>query len=313
MKPYQHEHFPHDRDTPRVSILIPVYRGLPYVATAIRSALEQSYPEVELVIVDDACPESSLSNIGDAFPHDERIRILSHTSNQGVSAAWNTAMEHSRGEFLLRLAQDDVLLSDTVERMVTHLGERKDCDAVYADHWEIDDSGQVREPVRQVAEEADLFRSDFRLGLCVMIRRRVFDSGLRYDPLVRAAEDLDFFVRAFDIGFRFTRLPGGPALYLRKHPGAGSFTQYPRQQLESALILARRECSWRKRSSIYSYRHGEASYCLRNREDWCGALQAAVSGLCHAPFSARLWKETAASVFRIRTGKRILDGRMAND
>jgi hypothetical protein len=192
------------------------------------------------------------------------------------------------------------MIPGAAARVLDVFQARPEADVVYAGHRNLAADGKVTDASKPVAEESALFRSDNHLGICVMIRRRVYESGLRYDPAIRAAEDLDFFVRAFDAGFRFARCEGEPLLFFRQHDQAGSVTQNARQNLETARILARREKSFWKRWDIYAYRYGEAAYRYRREENWRSAISVTAAGLRRAPLSPKLWKQLLSSILRIQ-------------
>src|SRR5947207_2405288 len=84
-----------------VSVIMPVYRGAPYVAAAIESALAQTYRPVELVIVNDGSPDDSASEIARFLPH-PRIRYLEQ-QNSGVANARNTGIDNSTGALIALL------------------------------------------------------------------------------------------------------------------------------------------------------------------------------------------------------------------
>jgi len=283
---------------PLVSIIIPCYKGEKYLPQAIESAINQTHPKLDIVVVNDASPDHCPDIIKSYQRIDPRISFIQHSSNRGVAFAWNTAMSASRGAYIIRLAQDDILLPNAVASMLDTFARRPEADVVYAGQRYLRDGIASGDPV-PIAVESRLFREENKIGLCVMIRRNVFMAGLRYDSEFRAAEDLDFFIRAFDAGFHFARHQGEPLLLFRQHEGAVSSTSYALQQIETARILIRREKSWFRRSRIYSYTYKEAAYSHRNKLRWSEALKVSFIGLCHAPFSWALWKQVITSVLRI--------------
>src|SRR5262245_58002873 len=102
-----------------VSVIMPVYRGAPYVGAAIESALAQTYDSMELVIVNDGSPDDSACEIARFLPH-PRIHYIEQ-NNAGVANARNTAIDHSSGCFIALLDQDDLWLPTKLERQVAHL------------------------------------------------------------------------------------------------------------------------------------------------------------------------------------------------
>lgn len=292
--------------TAAVTIIIPCYNGEAFLADAVSSALVQSFPQIEVIVIDDASPDGSAAIIETFAQRDSRVRLIRHPLNRGVAEAWNTGMQASSGRYILRLAQDDILEAHAVATLVATFRESPGTDVVYGHYIHINEQGKLADPPKALADPTRLFQGENHLGLCVMIHRRVLASGITYNPRFRSAEDLDFFVRLFDAGFTFTRCPPPPLLRFRLHSEAGSSARYAEQQLEAAEILARREAHWHARAAIYGYRYNEAVYFCRKQGRQGQALLLAVAGIWHSPFSGPLWRQLLALALRRRprTGHR---------
>ncbi len=118
------------RTTGLVSVLIPVYRGAPYVVAAIESALEQTYQPVELVVINDGSPDNSAREIARFLPH-PRIRYLEQ-QNSGVANARNTGIDNSTGALIALLDQDDLWLPTKLERQVAYLDAHPEVGLVHS-------------------------------------------------------------------------------------------------------------------------------------------------------------------------------------
>jgi glycosyltransferase involved in cell wall biosynthesis len=95
--------------SPLVSVLIPAHRAGRWVGAAIRSALAQTHPAVEVVVVDDGSPDDTRERAEEvAARHPDRVTVLS-VANRGASAARNLAFARSRGRYIQYLDADDVL------------------------------------------------------------------------------------------------------------------------------------------------------------------------------------------------------------
>jgi len=114
-------------DDPLVSVIIPVYNAEKYVAETIRSVIDQTWSNWEIIIVDDGSTDESLataSGLGN-----ENIKIISQ-KNSGASAARNRGLSESRGEYIQFLDADDLLTPTKIENQVKELIKHKDCVAV---------------------------------------------------------------------------------------------------------------------------------------------------------------------------------------
>lgn len=109
----------------RVSVIIPVYKVEPYIEKCILSVLQQTYHEIELMLVDDCTPDKSMyiaKNTIDNYLLDSNREIkvvyLRQDSNKGVSAARNTGIREATGDWLFFLDSDDWITADCIESMM---------------------------------------------------------------------------------------------------------------------------------------------------------------------------------------------------
>ncbi|WP_224998845.1 glycosyltransferase family A protein [Cesiribacter sp. SM1] len=102
----------------RVSILIPLYNAAPYVEETIASALAQTYPNIEIIVVDDGSTDNSLQ-LAEKLSS-ENVHVFSQP-NKGACAARNLAYEHSTGEYIQYLDADDLLAPDKIEQQIAAL------------------------------------------------------------------------------------------------------------------------------------------------------------------------------------------------
>ncbi|MGL4853604.1 MAG: glycosyltransferase family 2 protein [Phocaeicola sp.] len=109
----------------RVSIIIPVYNVEPYIERCIKSVLSQNFPNIEMVLVDDCSPDNSMkiaqkvieeSNFGGT------VKLVSHKINGGLSAARNTGINASSGDYLYFLDSDDAISDDCITLLVESIG-----------------------------------------------------------------------------------------------------------------------------------------------------------------------------------------------
>lgn len=131
---------------PKVSVCIPSYNHARFLPEAIESALGQTYPNVEVVVVDDGSADGSLE-IAEAYAarHPGRVRVYTHPGrrNRGISATVNLGFEMATGDYYSGLPSDDVLYPDKVERQVEFLEARPEVGFVYGRYDVIDDEGRV--------------------------------------------------------------------------------------------------------------------------------------------------------------------------
>ena len=112
--------------TPIVSICVPTFNGAATVSETIRSILQQSFQEWELVISDDESTDDTLTKIKEF--DDPRIRIISSRQRTTPADNWNHCIEHAQGKYIKVMGQDDLLLSDCLESEVEIMDQESNCD-----------------------------------------------------------------------------------------------------------------------------------------------------------------------------------------
>ena len=111
---------------PTVSIIMPVYNGVDTIASAIKSILNQSFPDFELMILDDGSTDGT-SDLVRQFA-DPRIRLWQDARNRGTAVVQNFAIDHSRGEYIARMDADDLSFSRRLELQVAYLRSHAEVD-----------------------------------------------------------------------------------------------------------------------------------------------------------------------------------------
>lgn len=106
----------------KVSILVPIYGVEKYIEKCARSLFEQTYQNIEYIFVDDCTQDDSivvLRSVIEKYPERESlVKIVHHDKNRGLSAARNTAIEQSSGDYIMHVDSDDYLELDAVEKAI---------------------------------------------------------------------------------------------------------------------------------------------------------------------------------------------------
>lgn len=111
-----------------MSVIVPCYKVEQYLPNCIESVINQSYPNWELILIDDGSPDQS-GNICDEYAiRDSRIKVI-HKLNAGVAAARNSGIEMATGDYATYLDGDDFLHPDCLKTLV-HIAEQQKADIV---------------------------------------------------------------------------------------------------------------------------------------------------------------------------------------
>ena len=193
---------------PVVSIVLPVWNGERYFRQSIESCLNQSFPDLEVIVVDDGSVDSTPSLIEEYAHRDGRLRALSHTGNRGLSQALNTGFASARGNYFTWTSADNYYRPAAIEALLEVLRAAPDAQVVYSDYTVVDADGNMLEcrsagPVQRLLLENCV-------GGCFLYCRTVQETLGRYDDSFFLAEDYDFWLRA---SARFRMTPVHQDLY----------------------------------------------------------------------------------------------------
>jgi glycosyltransferase involved in cell wall biosynthesis len=183
----------------RISILMPVYKGERFVSRAIESVLGQTYPHIELIIVNDGSPDNSAVVI-QPYLADSRVKYIEQ-QNAGVAAARNAALQHASGAYIGLCDQDDEWLPHKAEKQVAYLDAHPEVGLVHGDVDYINESGQPlpHEPYFPAAVFGQCFVRMYMgnpvMAVAAMFRRSVLDVIGGFDPSIKYADDYDLWLR----------------------------------------------------------------------------------------------------------------------
>lgn len=183
---------------PRVSVIIPNYNYARYLPAAVESVLAQTFPDVEIIVVDDGSTDNSETVLK---TYCGRVRWLAQ-QNQGVAAARNHGVHGSSGELVAFLDADDLWSPLKLERQVQRFLDDPDLGLVHCGVEEIEDNGvhlRVRVDGLEgwVAPQLLLFKPGVILGggSGFMVPRSTFDAAQGFDTRLSTSADWDFFYR----------------------------------------------------------------------------------------------------------------------
>jgi glycosyltransferase involved in cell wall biosynthesis len=174
-----------------VSVIIPCFNHGRYLARAIESVLTQPYSNVEIIVIDDGSVDNT-KEVADSYPSVK----YQFQQNQGLSAARNTGIDHSAGNFLIFLDADDWLLKNAIGINAGYLEHDKSLGFV-SGAYIISKNGVEQEVKRQVNSEhyLRLLQGNYiSMHATVMYNRKVF-KNIRFDPVLKACEDYDVYLR----------------------------------------------------------------------------------------------------------------------
>jgi glycosyltransferase involved in cell wall biosynthesis len=216
---------------PAVSIILPTYNGSRYLAEAIQSCLDQTFADLELIVVDDCSTDESPKIIAKFAEKDPRVRVARHEQNKRLPGAINTGMALSRGRYLTWTSDDNLYRPNAIAEMVAVLEGDSSLGMVYANSTFIGASGEALSP--GFIGPVDLLANINAVGACFLYRREVYETIGDYDPEMCLVEDWDYWIRVAE---KYRLQPLYRDVYLYRHH-EGSLTH----QREEAIRQSERK------------------------------------------------------------------------
>lgn len=223
--------------TTLVSVVIPAYNCGAYIALAVQSALDQDYPNKEVIVVDDGSTDNTaevLAGFG------QRIVVV-RQPNSGVAAARNCGMQTARGELIALLDADDLWLPGKLRKQVEYLSAHPELGGVYCAwrEWRSDANGEFTVPhlsshdTERAGIEPQgsgwlynkLFLDPIIHTTTLLMRREIMEQVGKFDHALRRGQDYDYWFRMSRLA-PIHKLNAVLSLY-RIHPESITHQPYP--------------------------------------------------------------------------------------
>lgn len=276
----------------KLSVIIPCYNAGRYLEDCVRSVLSQSMADFEMLLVDDGSKDDTLPLCRKLAAQDSRI-VVFHQENAGVSAARNLGLSHAKGDWVLFVDADDLVLPHAFERMLSVA--RGDTDMVVALHEVFDEECGTGETVypqtlwmnkrgerRRRAAALRLIEGDCVLNImCNKLHRRAFieENRLRLAQEVRIAEDALFNLEAVLCGREIVFLPEVTYAY-RMHAQSAThqsgqsvlethlpWLQAMREMLKKRALLRTYYPAFFESVTLRLYKDGGVKHVMRGFDD----------------------------------------------
>ena len=231
-------------NSPMVSVVVPAYNHENYVLDCINSILEQDYPNIDLIVINDGSTDKTDQKIKEILKENPlRFRYISK-SNEGLIKTLNLGLRLSRGKYFCELASDDMLLPGSVRKRIDYLEANPDTDVIFADAYLINNYNKTtiraskgkrmyRGSKNNVKDLIDgKARMFFPSG---MFRKSILDKFRGFDEDFRFYEDVSMKYQLAihaKIGYL-----GEPVMYYRRHQANTSCTHSLERRKEKILAL----------------------------------------------------------------------------
>ncbi len=285
---------------PLVSVIIPSYNHVNFVAQAIESVLDQTYPRIEPIVIDDGSTDGTAAVIEGLLRDGCKFRFI-RKRNSGLPKSLNMGLREARGELICELASDDFLPVDSVEKRVQFLVEHPDHGAVFGDGTVVDSGGQYVKPLLK-ARDKQMCLAHYPLVMLLKGARPIVATGLfrrsilldlgGFDEEFRYYEDLDITIRLAQV----TRLGfiDDALIHHRRHGSNTSSMELPGKReklllyskLLAAPALKPHRNMIKKRVAAQSWNISKALCSLSRYREAFSAISNAIS---HNPWNIKYY------------------------
>ncbi|MEO5570072.1 MAG: glycosyltransferase family 2 protein [Bacteroidia bacterium] len=241
-------------ELPLVSVVMPCYNAEKYFIEAIDSIVNQTYKNLEIILINDGSTDGTAAMLGQYAKNDSRIKIINNPVNSGLIESLNIGVTAATGEYIARMDADDISVINRIEKIMTVFFLMKDIEVVSAANYRINLKGKV---ILQLVPKATKikalkFVSFFSTPIvhaCVIVKSYVFKEN-PFNPDYIHSEDYELFSRLIFQGIKMFNLKE-PLYYIRMNPDSVSF-KYERIQVSTHTKISRQ--------NIEGYINGSVEY-----------------------------------------------------
>lgn len=200
---------------PKISVVLPTYNGADFLSHSIDSILNQTMPDFELIVVDDASTDETSVIISNYVKKDKRVRYIRNPVNKHIASSLNNGFKIAQGKYWTWTSDDNLYRSNAFELMAGYLDENPQTHLVYSDWTKLHVVKGTKEYMHFDATPKDILENCI-VGPCFMYRAEAAQKVGEYDSNFPLVQDYDYWLRFYQ-KYSFALLPIDLYIY-RLHP-----------------------------------------------------------------------------------------------
>ena len=292
---------------PLVSILVANHNNSQYIEKALDSVMAQSYPNIEVIVVDDASTDDSVAVI-EAYikAHlNGNITLYQNFFNSGCGRVKRKCVDIARGEYFAFLDPDDAIAPDAIEKLLTIHEKSPMYSIVYSTQFLCDENLQIQSKAFWPGEiplgQSNLTSKKGHVSAFALCKKSCYDQTAGINPEYVVAEDQDLYFKMEEIAPVF--FLNEPLYYYRKHENNMSYSEGKEVRNKYWLMQCIEAAYHRRNKSFSKVPNVTKKDLLANRLDYHIVVAGAQKKM-HEPFWMELIKILALTPFSVRKGLR---------
>ena len=216
----------------KISVCIPAYNNESVIGTTIKAILEQTYKNLELIVVDDASNDNTVEVIKEYVAKDERVKLYQNDTNLGMTGNWNRCVELADSEYIKLICADDILFPNSLEVEIEELRKNDKIVMTINDSIMISESGKklgvfkryYKKGVfdgKEIARNSLIASNFMGMPCAVFFRKSIFEKVGGFDPMFKYILDFDLWIRMAGEGEVSVLKPKLNYFMLRKDSNTG--------------------------------------------------------------------------------------------
>ena len=213
------------KDSPLVSIVIPLFNREELIIETLQSLLDQTYPHWEAIVIDDQSTDQSYEAASNMSANDTRIKVLKRNNEfKGAPSCRNIGMEHSTGYYVIFLDSDDLFAPYSLKERVIQFNRYKENDfLVFNSSFFTDHIGDTPVLWNTFSDEDDLnrfLRGDnvWCISSPIWKRSALILHQLKFTEFAKSSQDWEFHVKALFKEMSYQKIDGLPDFFVRRNP-----------------------------------------------------------------------------------------------
>lgn len=229
------------KSLPLVSIIITSYNKEKFIIESISSALNQSYQNIEIIIVDDASNDCSLKTILEFIKNESNCSLICNSTNQGVVFSRNIGISNSKGKYILPLDGDDIIANNYIKIAVDYMESHESCGICYCEAVKFESSSSYEKwNLPECCLETMFLRNC--IFCTALFRRSDYNRIGGYDSdFYFGFEDWNFWLKILELNRSTYKIPQ-ILFYYRK--GTNERSNIANKNLKKAMQLIYQKNQW---------------------------------------------------------------------